>query len=119
MLDAVAAPLTAQQQGHRERDGARQEPDRVDEDQRQAADREAVEQPERVAGDVEGQEGQRDVARGAPPAHLARLQQGRRPRDEPVSRDDGAERRGDRIQHGSDPTSAPWSPRGGDVEARW
>jgi hypothetical protein len=119
MLDAVATPVTAQQHGHRERDGARQEPDGIDQDQRQAADREAVQQPERVAGDVEGQEGQRDVARGAPPAHLARLEQGRGARDEPVSRDDGAERRGDRIQHADDATTAPWSRRGGGVEARW
>jgi hypothetical protein len=119
MLDAVATRAAAQHHGQRQRHGAGQQPDRVDQDQRHAADREAVEQPERVAGDVEAQERERDVARGAPPQHPARLQQGRGARDEPVSRDDGAERRGDRIQHASDPTIGPWRPREAGVEIRW
>jgi hypothetical protein len=118
MLDVVATRAAAQHHGQRQRHGAGQQPDRVDQDQRQAADREPVQEPEAVAGHVEAQEGERHVVRGAPAPHLARLEQRRGARDEPVSRDDGAERRGDRIEHDGHATSASWRRRGRRVEAR-
>lgn len=122
-MDGHRAPgptrAPAEHDGDGQRGRAGHQPDGVHEHQRDAADRKAVQQPEPVARDVEGEERQRDVARCAPPEHLARLQQRRRARHEPVSRDDGSEQWGERVEHGDDGTAGRWRLRGRRVESGW
>src|ERR671922_604977 len=72
---AGAEERSAQAQCDTERDETEQEPGRVDQDERQAADAEAVEQPDRVAAGVGGEEAGRDFAGASAPHDLTRLQQ--------------------------------------------
>jgi len=95
---------TPKAHGEHQRGESAEEPDGIDQDQRQAVDAEPVEEPEPVPGDIEAQEGQRDVAGGSPTHHLARLEQRRRARHQPIDCDGGAEHRGDRAEHGGHAT---------------
>ena len=65
---------SAKPERDRKRYGAAHKAHRVDHNHRQVADGDAVEQPDREAPDIHGEEADRDVAGGAAHVHPSRLE---------------------------------------------